>query len=143
VRYDGGWLAGYVSATRFFRFHPVLAGGPSLADLELRGADPTRTATEGTTVVRLGTGAPVVMASDGRRGPRALRAAFPVYDLALRELGRLDAPYPTNIPWPSLADLGDRWAMVTFDGTPAGGELVGYGSHGDLVVATTRAEPYN
>ena len=25
--------------------------------------------------------------------------------------------------------------MVTFDGTRAGGELVGYGSHGDLVIA--------
>ena len=27
------------------------------------------------------------------------------------------------------------WVMVTFDGTPSGGELLGYGSHGDLVVA--------
>jgi hypothetical protein len=28
---------------------------------------------------------------------------------------------------------------VTFDGTPEGGELVGYGTHGDLVIATAEA----
>ena len=27
--------------------------------------------------------------------------------------------------------------MVTFNGTRAAGDLVGYGTHGDLVIATT------
>jgi hypothetical protein len=77
------------------------------------------------------------VASDGRQGPRARRAQFPVFDLDLREIGRLDATYPTNIPWPTLLESPQGWTMLTFDGTRAGGELVGYGSHGDLVVMTT------
>jgi hypothetical protein len=137
VRIGGRWHVGFVSASRFFRFHPALAVGDDLDHLELRAADPTRTATEGTTLVRVD-GDWVVLASDGRRGPRAHRAAYPVFDLALRQTGRLDAPYPTNIPWPTVVDTGRGWVMVTFDGTRVGGELVGYGSHGDLVVAQER-----
>ncbi len=136
VRIDGRWHVGFVSASRFFKFHPALAAGPALDDLTLLGADTTRTATEGTTLVRLD-GAWVVLASDGRTGPRAHRAAYPVYDLALRQTGRLDAPYPSNIPWPTLAQTDEGWVMVTFNGTRAGGDLVGYGTHGDLVIATT------
>ena len=77
-----------------------------------------------------------LLASDGRQGPRADRATFPVFDLALRQTGRLDSPYPTNIPWPTLVEIDGQWVMVTFDGTRTGGELVGYGTHGDLVIAT-------
>ncbi len=123
-----------MSASRFFKFHPALAAGPTLDDLTLLGADPSRTATEGTTLVRLD-GEWVVVASDGRQGPRAHRAGFPVFDLALRQTGRLDSPYPTNIPWPTLVEIDGQWVMVTFDGTRTGGELVGYGTHGDLVIA--------
>ena len=50
VRIDGRWHVGFVSASRFFKFHPALAAGPSLDDLTLLGADTTRTATEGTTL---------------------------------------------------------------------------------------------
>ena len=134
VRIDDRWHVGFVSASRFFRFHPALAAGDSLDDLRLIGADSTRTATEGTTLVRID-GDWVVLASDGRQGPRAHRAAYPVFDLALRQTGRLQAPYPTNIPWPTLVDTEQGWVMVTFDGSRVGGELVGYGTHGDLVVA--------
>ncbi len=42
LRTDDGWLVGYVSATRFFRFHPVIAEGPDLDSLRLRAADPFR-----------------------------------------------------------------------------------------------------
>ncbi len=136
VRWDGEWHVGYVSASRFFRFHPVLATGPDLDRLILVGADPGRTATEGTTLVDCG-GRRVVLASDGRQGPRGRRRGFPVFDLSLKEIDRLWAPYPTNIPWPTLVETDDGWAMVTFDGTPSTGGLVGYGTHGDLVVATT------
>ncbi len=134
VRIDQQWHVGFVNASRFFKFHPALAAGPTLDDLTLLGADPSRTATEGTTLLRVD-GEWVVVASDGRQGPRAHRATFPVFDLALRQTGRLDSPYPSNIPWPTLVEIDGRWVMVTFDGTRMGGELVGYGTHGDLVIA--------
>ncbi len=138
VRTDLGdgpqWLVGYVSARRFFDFHPVLAGGLSLDALTLRAAVPGRRATEGTTLVRWD-GAWRVLASDGRDGPRRHREQYPVLDLDLVETGSLDAPYPTNIPWPTLAALPDgRWLMITFNGRGVGGRVVGYGSHGDLIV---------
>ncbi|WP_460793663.1 hypothetical protein [Nocardioides pacificus] len=150
VRTERGWLVGFVSASRFFRFHPALAEGPSLDRLTLRAADSRRTATEGTTLVPLtaedldptdpGAGdaalAPgwFVLASDGRDSRRGDRRRFPVLDLGLRVVGALDAPYPTNIPWPTLVREGDGWLMVTFDGSPRGGELAGYGTHGDIVL---------
>ena len=42
----------------------------------------------------------------------------------------MDAAYPTNIPWPTL--VGDL--LIGFNGAPYGGPLIGYGSHGDVVV---------
>ncbi|AJR18724.1 hypothetical protein GUY44_00410 [Pimelobacter simplex] len=134
----GEWLVGYVSARRFFDFHPALASGPTLDDLTLRGAATDRRATEGTTLLRDGA-TWRVLASDGRDNRRATRARFPVFDTSLREVGTLRAPYPTNIPWPSVvppdpAVPGDEWRWVTFNGRPAGGTLAGYGTHGDVVV---------
>ncbi len=133
VRRDGEWLVGFVSARRFFDFHPALAAGRSLDDLRLLGAATDRTSTEGTTLVDVD-GRLVVLASDGRDSRRGLRARFPAYDLTMTETGTLDAPYPTNLPWPTLAQVDGRWLMVTFDGRAAGGKLLGYGTHGDLVV---------
>jgi hypothetical protein len=46
----------------------------------------------------------------------------------------VDAPYPTNIPWPTLLQHDGRWLMLCFNGNRYGGRLVGYGSHGDVVV---------
>lgn len=136
VRHEDQWWVGYVSASRFFRFHPVLASGPALDQLTQRGASVRRTATEGTTVVPYGGGL-VVLASDGREGRSGHRKAYPVMDTTLRQVGTLDAPYPSNIPWPCLvppAQAGDPWLMVTFDGTAHDPGLLGYGTHGDLVV---------
>ena len=133
VRHDGGWLVGFVSARRFFDFHPALAGGQTLDSLTLLGAAADRSATEGTTVLRVD-GEVRVLASDGRDSRRGQRARYPVLDTAMREVGLLDAPYPSNLPWPSLAQVGDDWLMATFDGRRAGGELLGYGTHGDLVL---------
>ncbi|NYE35925.1 hypothetical protein F4692_001029 [Nocardioides cavernae] len=133
VRRDGAWLVGFVSARRFFEFHPALAGGPALSDLALLGAATDRTATEGTTLVDV-EGEVVVLASDGRDSPRGQRARFPAFDLRMRDVGALDAPYPTNLPWPTLARIDGGWLMVTFDGRPAGGKLLGYGTHGDVLV---------
>ncbi len=123
VRTDDGWLVGYVSASRYFRFHPVLAAGPDLDSLVLRAADTRHHETEGTTIVRLDDEWRV-LASDKRR------RVYPVLDLDLHEVGTLDAAYPTNLPWPTLAaDL-----LIGFNGQRYGGRLVGYGSHGDVVI---------
>lgn len=135
---NGKWLVAYVSAKKFFDFHPVLASGPSLDDLTFRAAATDRRATEGTTIVRLDDDWRV-LASDGRDNPRATRGRFPIFDLELREVGTLDAPYPSNIPWPTVIAPDeyrpdDLWSLVTFDGTTAGGRLTGYGTHGDVVV---------
>ncbi len=77
-----------------------------------------------------------MLASDGRDGRRGQRARFPVFDLDLAELGALDAPYPTNLPWPSLVaeSDGDGWLLIGFNGAPMGGTLLGYGTHGDVVI---------
>ncbi|MCL8023899.1 hypothetical protein [Nocardioides bruguierae] len=135
---DGTWLVGYVSARKFFEFCPVVAQGPSLDDLSLRAAATDRRATEGTTLLRTASGWRV-LASDGRDNPRGLRERYPVWDLDLTEVGTLDAPYPTNLPWPTLVpDEDGGWLVVTFNGTPAGGRVLGYGTHGEVLVLSTR-----
>lgn len=134
LRRDGGvWRVAYVSARKWFQFHPVLADGPSLQELTLRAAATDRRATEGTTFAVLD-GALRVLASDGRDNPRRHRERYPVFDLHLAEVDTLDAPYPSNIPWPGVVEVDGRRLLVTFDGTPACGDLLGYGTHGDLVV---------
>ena len=121
VRTDDGWLAAYVSARRFFEFGPVLASGPDLDRLGLRAAGVGHLETEGPTLHRVD-GDWRVLVSDSRR------RCYPVLDLELRETSVLDAPYPTNIPWPTLVDGGTL--MVGFDGEAYGGRVIGYGSHG-------------
>jgi hypothetical protein len=146
VRTPDGWLVGYVSATRFFSFHPVVATGASLGALEVRAAATDRTATEGTTLVRPDCpgsfeGGWLVLASDGRDNRRGRRRRYPVWDLDLRELGTLRAAYPSNIPWPTLvpdlpgSDGATGWLLVGFNGRRVAGPLPGYGTHGDVVVA--------
>ncbi|MCY7396411.1 MAG: hypothetical protein LH468_09725 [Nocardioides sp.] len=135
VRSGEGWLVAYVNATRFFRFHPVLATGPDLDHLTVR-ASTDRVATEGPTLLRLGERW-LVAASDGRAGREGQRRAYPVFDLDLQQVTEIEAEYPTNIPWPTLVEVepgGGDWRMIGFDGTSYGGRLVGYGSHGDVVV---------
>lgn len=131
VRTNGRWLAAYVSATKFFRFHPALATGPSLDDLTLRAAAAGHRETEGVTLHRVGD-AWRVLASDG------VRRRYPVLDLDLTEVGELDAPYPSNIPWPTLLDHDGGTLLIGFDGEPVGGRLVGYGSHGTIRFARAR-----
>lgn len=132
VRRGDEWLVGFVSARRFFDFHPAVATG-RLDDLRLLGAAADRTSTEGTTLVEVD-GRMLVLGSDGRDSARGRRAQFPVFDLDMNEVGLLDAPYPTNLPWPSLARVDGTWLMATFNGAPVGEKLLGYGTHGDLVV---------
>lgn len=133
VRRDERWWVGFVSARRFFEFHPALATGPELGGLTLAAATPERRGTEGTTLLEV-EGELLVLASDGRDGRRGQRAAFPVFGTDLVQRGVLDAPYPSNLPWPTLLRDGDRWLALTFNGRRAGGRLLDYGTHGDLVV---------
>lgn len=130
VRTDDGWLVGFVSATKFFRFHPALAGGPTLDDLALRGAASRLTQCEGTTLARFDD-TWRVLASDKRS------RTYPVFDLDMRAVGAVDAPYPTNIPWPTLVRAPgserESWLLVGFNGRPYGGPLPGYGTHGEVV----------
>lgn len=132
---DGSWLVGYVSARRFFSFHPAVATGPDLHGLSLSAAATERGQCEGTTLLRdPDDGRWRVLATEREDG----RTGYPVLDLGLRERDRLDAAFPSNLPWPTLAQVpgatGPEWVMVGFDGTTAGGRLPGYGTHGDLVV---------
>ncbi|MGH3348967.1 MAG: hypothetical protein ACRDO4_18460 [Nocardioides sp.] len=123
VHTDDGWLAAYVSATKYFRFHPVVASGPTLEDLTLRAAAAGHRETEGVTLHRVGDGWRVLACDGARR-------RYPVLDLDLIEVGVLDAPYHSNIPWPTLLDDDGGTLLIGFDGEPVGGRLVGYGSHG-------------
>ncbi len=127
------WLVGFASARKFFKFHPALASGPSLDRLSLRGAAVDRRATEGTTILRVADQWRV-LASDGRDGRRGQSARYPIFDLAMAEVGELAAAYPTNLPWPTLAQTDQGWLLIGFNGSPATGPLVGYGTHGDVVV---------
>jgi hypothetical protein len=135
VRTEEGWLAGYVSATRYFRFHPVLAAGADLESLVLRAAARGHRETEGTTLARPdGPDGPWrVLASDKRR------RAYPVLDLDLREVGTLEAAYPTNIPWPTLAEVGGQRLLIGFNAAAYGGRLLGYGTHGEVVLQRASA----
>jgi hypothetical protein len=146
---DDRWYVAFVNAREFFDFYPALARsapGADYDDLSLVGADPSRRATEGTVLQRIDDRW-LVLASNGDASPAAAREQYPVYDLAMAPLGRLDAPHPTNIPWPMVvpaagtAEGGERWLLLTFDGTPFHDDVLGYGTHGDVVVmeATRRA----
>ena len=139
AKIDGHWHLAFVAARKFFDFYPALARAAEPGRLDawtLLGAAPDRRGTEGTQLRRLD-GTWRVLASDGADNPRGLRGRFPVFDLAMTEVGTLDAPYPSNIPWPTLVERDGVWTMLTFDGTPYGGGVSGYGTHGDLVVMRT------
>ncbi len=137
TRIDGRWHVAFVESPSQdpFRFHPALAVGPpggSYADgLQLVGADPTSRECEG----------PIIQQVDGRWYVLASskdEQAYPVYDLSMRRVGALDAPYPSNIPHPQVVERpGGGHLIVSFDGTPYGGRVLGYGGHGDVVVMST------
>jgi hypothetical protein len=141
---DGRWHVSYVESVSHqpSRFHPALAVGPAGAahwteGLERVGETPELAFCEG----------PIIARPDGPAGPDGLdgewrvlasdgRARrYRVFDLAMRRLGDLDAPYGTNLPHPQIFDLPDgQRVMVTFDGTPYAKRVLGYGTHGDVVV---------
>lgn len=133
TRIDGSWHIAYVESPSQapFRMHPALAatGGAYDTDLALVGADTDHRQCEGPIIGRVG-GQWRVLASDGRA------RAYPTYDLGMRRLQDLDAPYGSNIPHPQLIPDGADEApwMLTFDGTPWGERVLGYGTHGDVLL---------
>jgi hypothetical protein len=139
TRVDGRWRLAFVESEAqqpAFVFHPALAAGPVGADyaesLSRVGADTGVDQTEGTIIQRVGRSW-YVFASDGDA------RTYPVYDLWMRKLGTLDAPYGTNIPHPVLLPVGREWWLITFDGTQFAEPVLGYGGHGDLIVMRSPA----
>ena len=141
ARVDDRWYVGFVespSQEKRFQFHPALAvtapGGDYTGPHELVGADDSLQQCEGPILTQVD-GHWILAASDSDV------REYLVYDLDMRRLGTLDAPYLTNIPHPQLVTIdgadGPRQLMVTFDGTPYGVAVVGYGGHGDLVIMET------
>jgi hypothetical protein len=131
---DRRWHLAFVESPsqRPFTFHPALAAAePGAAydgSLRMVGGDPSRTQCEGTLLSRFG-GQWLLLASD-EHAKRYL-----AYDLDMALLGALDAPYGTNIPHPQLVpDDSGGYLMVTFDGTQYAEPVLGYGTHGDVVV---------
>jgi hypothetical protein len=139
VRIGGRWYVGFVESpyqdpTRGFNFHPALARsdrGGSLNRLSKVGADLSRDQTEGTILQKVG-GRWYLLASDG------VDRQYRVYDLSMKLLGFLKAPYGSNIPHPQVVPISDQgqttYLLITFEGTQYHEELLGYGTHGDLIV---------
>jgi len=133
TRVDGTWQVGFVESPSQdpFDFHPALA--TSTSDVWFKDLSPVAAATdlhqcEGPILAEVD-GMTYLLASDGDA------RNYPVFDLSGRRIGRLDAPYPTNIPHPNLIpDPAGGWLLVTFDGTPYDDTVMGYGGHGDVVV---------
>ncbi|MGI8615101.1 MAG: hypothetical protein ACR2KL_14370 [Nocardioidaceae bacterium] len=134
TRVDDRWHVAFVESPSQdpFDFHPALAVGAPGGDydkgLKRVGSDDTVHECEGPIIQQLeGTWYLLASNKDSRE--------YPVYDLGMRRLGTLDAPYLTNIPHPQIVDLpGGGQLMVTFDGKPYGQRVLGYGTHGDVVV---------
>lgn len=144
TRLDDRWYVGFVespSQSGRFDFHPALAvsapGDDYAGLLRLVGADESLHQCEGPILTEL-QGEWRLLASDSDL------AEYPVYDLDMRRVGSLDAPYLTNIPHPQVVTVagsdGPRQLIVTFDGSPYAESVLGYGSHGDLVILEALAE---
>lgn len=151
VKIGSRWYVAFVNASRFFVFYPALArsrNGGDFTDLAFVGADASKVATEGTVMQKIG-GEWYVLASNGDDSAPEFRDKYQIYDLGMNFVGNLNAPHPTNIPWPMvfpvpLPDGNTRYVMVTFNGTQYSEPLLGYGTHGDFFVieAAQRARGY-
>ena len=139
VRIDDRWYVGFVESpyqdpVKGFNFHPALARsapGGKLTKLTRVGADLSRGQTEGIIIQKVG-GRWYLLASDGDE------RQYRVYDLSMRLLGFLNAPYGTNIPHPQIVPIpqGGRtyYLLITFNGTQYYESVLGYGTHGDLII---------
>lgn len=134
TKIDGAWHVAFVESAsqKPFEFHPVLAvatiGSEWTDGLQVVGAATRLHRCEGPIISKVD-GKWWLVASDGEHRD------YPVFDMQMHRVGRLDAPYLTNIPHPQLLQLLDgSYLMVTFDGTPYGEAVLGYGGHGDVIL---------
>jgi hypothetical protein len=143
VRIGGRWHIAFVESPSQnpFTFHPALAMGPrsgEFGNFTLVGRDAGRTMTEGMVMQKIGGKWYVLCSSSRDEGPDG--GHYRIYDLRMRFLGFLDAPYPTNIPHPMVFPVPNTrtrstgYQMVTFNGTQYYENVLGYGTHGDFYV---------
>lgn len=140
-RNKGSWWIGFVECQAFsprFDFRPALARSQAdtsyASAYDYVGGDMLHHQTEGTILTQLD-GELRLLASDGDAKD------YPVYDLQMNRIAQLRAPYESNIPHPLLVDRPDAVWMITFDGTPVSPEILGYGTHGDILIFQSRKKP--
>lgn len=131
LRYKDEWWISFVECIAYsprFDFHPALARGLAYDnELTFEAAETLHHQTEGTLITMI-EGVPYIFASDGDTRD------YPVYDMRMNRISQLDAPYGTNIPHPLLIDTpGGPW-FFTFDGEPWCDDVLGYGTHGDIII---------
>jgi hypothetical protein len=148
ARVDGRWYIAFVESPSQnpFNFHPALARGPKTGEFggfSLVGRDAARSMTEGMVMQKIGGKWWVLCSASPAEGPPD-GGHYLIYDLSMRFVGFLGAPYPTNIPHPMVFPVpltqtqSTRYQMVTFDGTPYHDDVLGYGTHGDFYVMQAR-----
>jgi hypothetical protein len=144
VRIGGRWYVAFVESPSQnpFTFHPALARGPSngeFGSFALVGRDAQRTMTEGMVMQKIGGKWYVLCSSSHDEGPPD-GGRYRIYDLDMRFVGFLNAPYPTNIPHPMVFPVAiperqrTRYLMVTFNGAQYFDDVLGYGTHGEFFV---------
>jgi hypothetical protein len=144
ARIDGRWYVAFVESPSQnpFTFHPALASGPSTGEFgsfSLVGRDAQRTMTEGMVMQKIGGKWFVLCSSSRDEGPPD-GGKYRIYDLRMRFVGFLNAPYPTNIPHPMVFPVAipgrqsTRYLLVTFNGTQYFEDVLGYGTHGHFFV---------
>jgi hypothetical protein len=144
ARINGRWYIAFVESPSQnpFTFHPALAVGPGngqFGSFSLVGRDASHTMTEGMVMQKIGGKWYVLCSSSPAEGPPA-GGHYDVYDLTMRFVGFLNAPYPTNniphpmvFPVPNTQTQSTQWRMVTFEGTQYYEDVLGYGTHGDFL----------
>lgn len=140
-RHKESWWLGFVECQAFsprFDFRPALARSQAATSYdspyEYVGADTLHHQTEGTLLTQLG-GELRLLASDGDAKD------YPVYDLQMNRIAQIRAPYESNIPHPFLIDGPGAVWMMTFDGTPVSPDILGYGTHGDILIFKSGKTP--
>ncbi|WP_433126363.1 hypothetical protein ACQPWW_26830 [Micromonospora sp. CA-240977] len=134
---DGRWHIAYANVVQLspeLEFHPVLVAAAEDGDyhegLTVRAADPDVRRTEGCVLHRFATGWHLLATDDAQREYR-------VYDLALRQVGTLAAPFLPGGPHPQVVPLDDDgrdWLLVTFANVQFHEDVLGYGTEGDVVI---------
>jgi hypothetical protein len=150
VRIRGRWYVAFVESPSQdpFVFHPALARGPASGEFgsfRLVGRDLERTMTEGMVMQKIGGRWYVLCSSSRDEGPGG--GHYRIYDLRMRFVGFLNAPYPTNIPHPMVVPIAiphagrTRYLLLTFNGTQYFEDVLGYGTHGDFFVMEAAQVP--